>query len=125
MNRLAFLKLSQANSPSWGLSFWRITAAITGRCSTFNEHAVGQILVVKHYHHRNKFTNTAGGQETLKEGKKLAIGSKPFITTSDTGKLGLFYTRENKMITIDLSFSPQFKIKRLSGHPLEREGNHT
>lgn len=67
MNRLAFLRLSQINSPSWGLSFWRITAAITGRCSTFNEHAVvGQIVVIKHYHHRNtqaivKFTNIAGG----------------------------------------------------------------
>lgn len=35
MNRLACLRPSEVNTPSWGLSFWRITAVITGRCSAF------------------------------------------------------------------------------------------
>ena len=53
-----------------------------------------------------KFTNTAGGEETLNERKKFALGAKSFITTSDTLRLGLLYMRENKIITIGLGFSP-------------------
>lgn len=56
-----------------------------------------------------KFSNTAGGEANIHERKNFAIGSKAFITTSDTLRLGLFYMRESKIITIDLGFSPQSK----------------
>lgn len=35
MDMLACLRPSELNTPSWGLPFWRISAVITRRCSTF------------------------------------------------------------------------------------------
>ena len=45
-------------------------------------------------------------KKLLKKEIRFALGAKSFITTSDTLRLGLLYMKENKIITIGLSFSP-------------------